>query len=40
MMIPMTKTGHELPQLLTDMRQSKTLPWKEVVVIGDEILSI
>lgn len=35
-MVPVVKTGGELPQIFTDLRLSDTLDWKEAVVIAEE----
>jgi len=35
-MVPVVKTGAELPQIFTDLRLSDTLYWKEAVVIAEE----
>ncbi len=35
-MVPVVKTGAELPQIFTDLRLSDTLDWKEAVVIAEE----
>ena len=34
-MLPLVATGHELQQIITDIRMSNTLRWKEAVVICD-----
>ncbi|EFX89958.1 hypothetical protein DAPPUDRAFT_309629 [Daphnia pulex] len=36
LMVPVVKTGAELPQIFTDLRLSDTLNWKEAVVIAEE----
>ena len=36
MMMPMVKTGREVTQILTDMRQNKFLPWADAVVIVEQ----
>jgi hypothetical protein len=38
-MVPVVKTGGELPQIFTDLRLSDTLKWKEAVVIAEEYAS-
>jgi hypothetical protein len=35
-MVPVVKTGAELPQIFTDLRLSETLDWKEGVIIAEE----
>ena len=35
-MVPVVKTGAELPQIFTDLRLSETLNWKEGVIIAEE----
>lgn len=39
LMVPVVKTGEELPQILTDLRLSDTLQWTEAVVFGEEYTS-
>lgn len=40
MMFPMAPTSKEIGQVLTDMRQTSALDWKETVLIVEKTLGI